>query len=39
MNWADTLYIGTDKNVLIPGKDSLKYLNSLTRLLPFRGQF
>ena len=25
MAWGDNLYIGTDNNVLIPGKDSLKY--------------
>ena len=38
MSWGDNLFVGTDNNVLISEKDSMKYLNSLTRLLPFRGQ-
>lgn len=39
MSWGDNLYIGTSNNVLIPGKHSMKYLNSQSALLPFRGQF
>jgi CubicO group peptidase (beta-lactamase class C family) len=39
MSWGDNLIIGTDSNVLVNGNDSMKYLNSQTRLLPFRGQF
>ncbi|KAJ5199240.1 hypothetical protein N7491_000204 [Penicillium cf. griseofulvum] len=36
MAWADNLVIGTENNILIPGKDGLKYINSKSRLLPFR---
>ncbi len=39
MSWGDNLFIGTENNVLISEKDSMKYLNSQTRLLPFRAQF
>ena len=39
MSWGDNLYYGTNNNVLISGKDSMKYLNSQMPLLPFRGQF
>ncbi|KAH6848208.1 beta-lactamase/transpeptidase-like protein [Chaetomium sp. MPI-CAGE-AT-0009] len=39
MSWGDNLIIGTDGNVLVSGNDSMRYLNSQTRLLPFRGQF
>jgi CubicO group peptidase (beta-lactamase class C family) len=39
MSRGDNLYIGTSNNVLIPGRESLTYLNSQERLLPFRGQF
>ncbi|KAK3293559.1 beta-lactamase/transpeptidase-like protein [Chaetomium fimeti] len=39
MSWGDNLIIGTDNNVLVSGNDSMEYLNSQTRLLPFRGQF
>jgi CubicO group peptidase (beta-lactamase class C family) len=39
MSWADNLIIGTDNNVLIGEEDSMTYLNSQTRLLPFRAQF
>jgi CubicO group peptidase (beta-lactamase class C family) len=38
MSWADNLIGGTENNVLVNAKDSMKYLNSQTRLLPFRGQ-
>ena len=37
--WADNYYISSENNVLIPGKDSMRFLNSQDRLLPFRGQF
>ncbi|KAL9082840.1 MAG: hypothetical protein Q9159_006130, partial [Coniocarpon cinnabarinum] len=37
--WDGNLYYGTDDNVLIEGKDSMKYVVSHhERLLPFRGQ-
>ena len=39
MSWGDNLYVGSNGNILIAGKDSMKYLNSQTPLLPFRGQF
>ncbi|KAH6630928.1 beta-lactamase/transpeptidase-like protein [Chaetomium sp. MPI-SDFR-AT-0129] len=39
MSWGDNLLIGTDNNIIVSGKDSMAYLNSQTRLLPFRGQF
>ncbi|KAM4057077.1 beta-lactamase [Hirsutella rhossiliensis] len=39
MSWGDNLIIGTDNNILISEKGSMTYLNSQTRLLPFRGQF
>lgn len=39
MSWGDNLYIGTDNNVLIGETEAMPYLNSQTRLLPFRGQF
>lgn len=39
MAWADNLVIGTENNVLIQGKDGIKYINTQQRLLPFRGQF
>ena len=39
MAWGDKYYISTENNIIIPGKDSMKYLNSQERLLPFRGQF
>lgn len=39
MSWADNLIVGTENNVLISEADSMKYINSQTRLLPFRGQF
>ena len=39
MAWGDNLYIGTDNNILISGENSMKYINSQERLLPFRGQF
>ncbi|KAI5865741.1 putative D-aminoacylase [Durotheca rogersii] len=39
MSWGDNLIIGTENNILISEKDSMAYLNSQTRLLPFRGQF
>lgn len=38
MAWADNLVIGTENNILIPGKDGSEYI-SIQRLLPFRGQF
>ncbi|KAI1178439.1 putative D-aminoacylase [Nemania sp. FL0916] len=37
--WGDNLFIGTENNVLVSERDSMAYLNSQTRLLPFRGQF
>lgn len=39
MAWGDNLHIGTDNNVLISGENSIKYINSQERLLPFRGQY
>lgn len=39
MSWGDNLYIGSNNNVLISGKNSMKHLNNQARLLPFRGQF
>ena len=39
MSWGDNLYMDTNHNVLISGKDSMEYLNSQMLLLPFRGQF
>ena len=39
MAWGDNLYVGTDNNILISGENSMKYINSQERLLPFRGQF
>ncbi|KAJ5827588.1 hypothetical protein N7447_004351 [Penicillium robsamsonii] len=36
MAWASNLVIGTENNILISGKDGLKYINSQPRLLPFR---
>lgn len=39
MSWGDNLLIGTDNNIIVSGKDSMAYLNSQTRILPFRGQF
>ena len=39
MSWGDNYYISTEKNVIIPGKDGMKYLNSQEPILPFRGQF
>jgi CubicO group peptidase (beta-lactamase class C family) len=39
MSWADNLIVGTENNVLISGENAMKYINSQTRLLPFRGQF
>lgn len=39
MSWGDNLFIGTENNVLISEKDFMKYINSQTRLLPFRAQF
>nr|ODN97871.1 hypothetical protein L204_03296 [Cryptococcus depauperatus CBS 7855] len=38
MAWGDNLFMGTD-NVLIGGKDAMRYFNSQTRVLPFRGQY
>ncbi|KAJ9490055.1 hypothetical protein VN97_g3201 [Penicillium thymicola] len=38
MGWADNLVIGTENNILISGKDGLKYINSQPRLLPFRAE-
>ena len=37
--WGDNYYNSTENIVIIPGKDSMKYLNSQERLLPFGGQF
>lgn len=39
MAWGDNMLIGTDSNILVSSAGSMKYLNSQTRLLPFRGQF
>lgn len=39
MSWGDNLRIGTDGNIIVSKEDAMKYLNSQTRLLPFRGQF
>lgn len=39
MAWADTLVMGTENNILILGKDRIKYINTQRRLLPFQGQF
>lgn len=39
MSRGGNLYIGTDNNVLISGKDGMKYLDTQVQLLPFRGQF
>jgi CubicO group peptidase (beta-lactamase class C family) len=39
MSWGDNLLIGTDNNIIVSGEDAMVYLNSQTRLLPFRGQF
>ncbi|CDM30445.1 hypothetical protein DTO013E5_2597 [Penicillium roqueforti] len=36
MAWAGNVVLGTENNVLIPGKDGLKYINSQPRVLPFR---
>ncbi|KAJ5360005.1 hypothetical protein N7517_009196 [Penicillium concentricum] len=38
MAWASNLVIGTENNILISGKDGLKYINSQPRLLPFRAK-
>lgn len=38
MAWGDNLFMGTENNVLISGENAMAYLNSQTRLLPFRGQ-
>ncbi|KAA6409721.1 MAG: hypothetical protein FRX48_06333 [Lasallia pustulata] len=35
MSWGDNLYVGSNNDVLISGKDSMKYLNSQLLLLPF----
>lgn len=39
MSWGDNYYISTENNVIIPGKDGMKYLSSQEPLLSFRGQF
>ncbi|WVN90649.1 uncharacterized protein L203_105891 [Cryptococcus depauperatus CBS 7841] len=39
MSKGNGLFMGTDNNVLISEKDAMRYLNSQTRVLPFRGQF
>lgn len=39
MSWGDNYYVSTENNIIIPGKDGMKYLNSQEPLLPFRGQF
>lgn len=39
MSRGDDLFVGTNNNVLISGKNSMKYINSQQPLLPFRGQF
>jgi len=39
MSWGDNYYIGTENNIIIPGKDGMKYLSNQDPLLPFRGQF
>ena len=39
MAWADNLVIGSAGNVLVPGRDGLRYVSTQTRLLPFRGVF
>jgi len=39
LSWGDNLFIGTENNVLISSDNALKYINSQTRLLPFRYQF
>ena len=39
MSRSDNLWLGTDNNILISGKDSMKFLNSQVASLPFRGQF
>ncbi|KAF2804960.1 beta-lactamase/transpeptidase-like protein [Mytilinidion resinicola] len=37
-SWGDNLFVGTENNILISEKDSMKYINSQTRLLHFCGQ-
>lgn len=39
MSWADNLVVGTEDNILIPGKEGINYINTQTRLLPFRARF
>ncbi|XMA14379.1 hypothetical protein WAI453_007170 [Rhynchosporium graminicola] len=39
LSWADKLIIGTENNVLVSGDDAMKFFNSQTRLMPFRGAF
>lgn len=39
ISWGDNYYIGTENNVIIPGKDGMRYLSSQKPVLPFRGQF
>ncbi|KAI9715196.1 MAG: hypothetical protein M1828_001022 [Chrysothrix sp. TS-e1954] len=36
---GDNLWLGAENNVLVSEKDSMRYLNSQMRFLPFRGQF
>lgn len=39
MSWADNQVVGSENNILIPGKEGIRYINTQTRLLPFRAQF
>ncbi|CZT49816.1 uncharacterized protein RSE6_10708 [Rhynchosporium secalis] len=39
LSWADKLIIATKNNVLVSGEDAMKFFNSQTRLMPFRGAF
>ncbi|WVO15585.1 hypothetical protein L204_103245 [Cryptococcus depauperatus] len=39
MSKGNGLIMGTDNNILIGEKDAMRYINSQTRVLPFRGQY
>ena len=39
ISWGNNLFVGTENSVISSERDSMKYMNSQTRLLPFRAQF
>lgn len=39
MSCVDNLVVGSENNILIPGKEGIEYVTPWIRLLPFRAQF